>query len=325
MLKKRHSNLSILITGAAGFVGRNLVKSFLNNGYKVTVLVRSHISIDIFEKDHVNLNVAVGRLSDKSFVGRVLNGIDQVYHLSSSTIPGNSNKQIQNDIEDNLLGSINLLDACIKNNVQKFCFISSGGAIYGDPKYLPVDEVADLFPFSSYGIVKLAIERYIHLYNHIHGLKYVVLRVSNIYGNTGVLKPGFSAVDTFIERFLNNEEITIFGDGSIVRDYIYIDDVINAFNFVVDYTGDEHIFNIGSGVGTSLNELITHIAKATQMVPKVKYIDARPSDNKVSVLDIRKARNILHWESIYGLQDGVKKILSMKSIASTIHTDIICI
>jgi len=304
--------MNILVTGGFGFIGRSLVSRLLEEGHDVVVLCRISPEGYDWKNSRSKFKVVVGDLLNEEALEKATTGIEQVFHLASSSIPGTSNYHIKADIQSDLMGTINLLNKCVKNKIKKICYISSGGSIYGNSNSPPINENAELAPLNSYGILKLTIEKYLFLYFHLYGLNYIVLRISNVYGNGGILKPGFSAVDTFIQNFIANKEIKIFGDGSITRDYIYIDDVVSAIVKALNYSGKENIFNIGTGIGTSLNELLIIIQSTLFSTSPINFIESRPSDNLINFLDVSKAKNILKWESNIDLIDGIKKTIELR-------------
>ncbi|MDF2940382.1 MAG: NAD-dependent epimerase/dehydratase family protein, partial [Gammaproteobacteria bacterium] len=251
--------MNCLLLGGTGLIGRSLAKALLKQGHSLRILSRDPKKQIELEKDLPKAEWMAGDLSDPELLKRALSNIDIVFHLASSVIPKTSNDNPIYDVESNLIGSLQLLEQARQHQVKKVIFVSSGGAIYGLPQMLPIPEIHPTHPLSSYGIVKLAIEKYLYLYHHNYGLDYCVVRVANAYGAFSANKPGFGAVDTFVKKALNNEPIEIWGDGSIVRDYVHIEDIVNALILAMTYNGPHKIFNIGSGSGVNLNELVALI------------------------------------------------------------------
>ncbi len=229
-----------------------------------------------------------------------------MFHLISTTLPKTSNEDPAYDIESNLVGTIRILDVCRNNSVKKMIFLSSGGTVYGPPDTIPIAESHPNRPTSSYGITKLAIEKYLSLYKHLYGLKYTAFRLANPYGRYQRPIGAQGAVAVFLGRALRGEPIEIWGDGNIIRDYVYIEDVVTALVSAIDYTGETDVFNLGSGLGTSLNELVDAISEVVLRPVKVVYKPARSLDVPASVLDISLISSVLGWTPQVDLLEGLR-------------------
>jgi UDP-glucose 4-epimerase len=240
-------------------------------------------------------------------VGDAVDGMDVVLHLVSSTLPKTSNDDPVNDVQSNLVATLRMLEVMVARNVRKVVFISSGGTVYGNPIYLPIDEMHPTDPQVSYGITKLAIEKYLLLFEKTHGIKASILRVANPFGERQRPENAQGAVGVFLYRALRQQPIEIWGDGSVTRDYIYIDDVAEAFARAVRYSGSKSVFNIGSSVGTQLNELIEIIEEVLGKSVVRRYLPARPFDVPVSVLSNVLAREELKWRPQMALRDGIDR------------------
>ena len=238
-------------------------------------------------------------------VNSAVKGADVVLHLISTTLPKNSNDDLIYDVQSNLVGTLQMLNAMEANNVRKIVFISSGGTVYGIPKYLPIDEEHPTDPLVSYGITKLTIEKYLYLFERLHGIKAITLRVSNAYGERQRIETAQGAVGVFLHRALTGNPVEIWGDGSVTRDYIHVSDVAEAFAQAVKYSGPKNIFNISSGSGTSLNELVLMLEKALGKPIERRYLPARPFDVPVSVLCNDLARTELNWTSSTSMGTGI--------------------
>jgi len=198
----------------------------------------------------------------------------------------------------------------VKNKVPKIIFISSGGTVYGDPVYTPIDENHPTNPTVSYGIVKLAIEKYLLLYKNLYGISATILRVSNPFGERQRIETAQGAVGVFISRALKNQPIDIWGDGEVVRDYVYVSDVAEAFAKALAYTGTQSIFNISSGCGTSLNQLINKIEQVIGHKVVKNYLPFRPFDAPISVLDNSLAQKELAWSPTISIDVGIVKTIN---------------
>lgn len=308
----------ILVLGGLGFLGRNAVKTLIKRGYSVRVFDRRVPNdaevIDLFGTSD-NIDFIAGDFLDKKLILLALSGCDSCLHLITTTLPATSNADKIYDVSSNLIGSIQVLEAMRELEIGKLIFLSSGGTVYGNPLYTPIDENHPTHPRSSYGIVKLAIEKYCYLFNELHNMKAFVLRLSNPYG-AGQLGTGIQgAIPVFVHRALMGEPIEIWGDGKVIRDYVHIDDVSAAIVSAVEYQGNETIFNIGSGSGTSLNQIIGSIEHALKRKVNVNYQPARSLDVSVSVLDITKAISEFAWMPRVPLEEGIRTVVEDQRLA----------
>lgn len=298
--------MNILILGAAGFIGTNLtIKLAENKENKLTLVDKSLLYFsDIDKLNYHNIEKVESSLNvDMDF--SILQGQDIVYHLYSSNIPTNSNQHISHDIEANVLFSSNLFDACIKYNVKKVVFISSGGTVYGKEVKCPLGENTPTNPISSYGLQKVVIEKLLYLYNYMYGLDYRIIRLTNPYGPYQRPDGILGAVTTFVYKALNGDEITVYGDGSVVRDFIYIDDAIKGILNIVNGESKYHIFNLGCGYGTSIREVLEIIYKTLGKELIVIYKEGRSVDVPINFLDISKYEKCFGKLNPISLEEGI--------------------
>jgi UDP-glucose 4-epimerase len=301
-----------LVLGGGGFIGLNLCEGLLAAGHQVRVFERPRLTIEGASAPAADDTVKgvewlEGDFANRADVDAAVSGCDIVFHLICTTLPGTSNDNPAYDIESNVISTIRLLDAARAMKVKKVVFISSGGTVYGIPTTLPIPEDHPTAPICSYGITKLAVEHYLHLYHYLHGLDYCILRLGNPYGERQRAAAAQGAVGVFLHHALKHEPIEIWGDGGVVRDYVYIGDVVSAFVKTIDYTGDVRTFNIGSGRGASLNELVETIESLLgRSITRVEK-RARPVDVPINVLDIAKARTFLAWEPRTSLREGLTR------------------
>ena len=239
----------------------------------------------------------------------MLIGCSTVIHLIGATTPASANLNMATDLEANVISTLHFLDACRHHNVKRVIFVSSGGTVYGIPNCIPTPESAPLEPITAYGVSKLAIERYLHLHSHLYGLDYVVLRVANPYGPYQTAKKGQGVIAAFISNALRGEPLEIWGDGSVVRDYLHVDDVVNAIQLAMNYSGASGIFNIGSGHGHSISEIASIIERVIGHPVQRSYLAARRIDVPRSVLDVSAAHAILGWRPQTDLQTGIRQTM----------------
>lgn len=295
--------MKVLILGGNGFIGGHLVDAFQLSGSKVRVLDRPH---SLRTKPIAGVDYRHADFQDQASLAEALVDIDLVLHLVSSTVPSTSNLDPIADIESNLVGSVRLLQQMRQVGTPRIIFLSSGGTVYGNPKQLPVSESHPLQPISSYGVVKVAIENYLNMYQVLYGLSSTVLRVSNPYGPRQAHIGVQGAIPTFFNRILSEESIKIWGEGEIIRDYIFIDDLVQAIMAAANQSVNG-VFNIGAGSGVSLIELLKTVGEVAQVTPKIEFLAARDFDVKETYLDITKAKTHLGWEPTVSLRDGCER------------------
>jgi len=294
-----------LVLGGSGFLGSHLVDALYEEGYSVTSFDRyperfrdANRKIDFHQSDF-------GNRGELESVFR--RGVDFVFHLVSSTVPQSSNDDPIFDVQSNVIESIALMEMCIKYPLKKVIFVSSGGTVYGIPKTLPISENHATQPLCSYGITKLMIEKYLHLFHALHGLEYSVLRLSNPYGPRQDPRGKQGAVTVFMNRILCGEELTVWGDGSVVRDYIHASDFARACIAVMS-TDKSEIYNVGGGVGTSLNELISLLERVTDKKANVKYLSKRGFDVPALYLDCSRLSQDYGWRPNVDFIEGLSEM-----------------
>ena len=296
--------MKVVIMGGGGFLGSHLVETLLANGQDVRVFDRPGARYLEYSSQR-GANILTGNFLDPNDVGKALSDCDVVYHLVSATVPQTSNENPRYDVEANLIGTLQLLEQMRSAHVKKIIFPSSGGTVYGIPQEIPIKESHPTDPISSYGITKLAIEKYLHLYWTLYGLDYCILRIANAYGARQPITQTQGAIAAFLGKAASKEEILIWGDGSVLRDYVYAGDIARAFLQATDYQGELKVFNIGSGHGNSLNDIIGAIENILQVPLQVKYLPGRPFDVPINVLDITRAKLHLNWEPKVRLEEGI--------------------
>lgn len=295
------------ILGGAGFIGSHVAEALLAAGHAVRVFDRPDRNRVVPLPFRERVEWLEGDFVNPVDAERAVAGCDVVLHLVSTTLPKSSNENPVYDVETNVVGTLRLLDLCLRHRVRRVVFISSGGTVYGVPREVPLAESHPTEPTSSYGIGKLTIEKYLHLYRLLHGLDYCVLRVANPYGERQRVASAQGAVTVFLDRALRGVPIEIWGDGSVVRDYVYVGDVARAFVAAVDYDGAERVINVGSGEGRSLNDIVSVIEATLGHPVAVNYLPGRPFDVPANVLDISLARSRLNWRPEVPFADGVAR------------------
>lgn len=295
--------MKILVLGGNGFIGSHIVDRLAEVGHEVRVFDRNHARR--YDAPH-NVECIYGDFAGLEAFADTFEDIDVVYHLICTTVPSTSNDNPVADVTENVVTTLRLLDLLVARKVPKIVFLSSGGTVYGRPVSNPVPETATTLPICSHGITKLAIEKYLHMYRELHGLRYTILRVSNPYGERQGHFGVQGVIGTFIEKIRRGEVIEVWGDGSIQRDYIYVGDVAVACVRVA-YPDVEGIYNIGSGRGHTISEVISTLAQVTERKLEPVFLPARPYDVPRIVLDCRKARDELSWDATTEFAEGIER------------------
>jgi UDP-glucose 4-epimerase len=292
-----------LVMGGSGFIGTNLCHALRGR-------VRSLKSFSSRPAAIEGAEWIQGNFLDNSDIIRAVEDVDVVFHLISTSTPASSNADPLADAQQNILQTLQLLEACRAKQVKRIIFVSSGGTVYGDAKVLPTPENHPERPICAYGVSKLAIEKYLHLYERLYGITAIILRVSNPYGPYQYAQKKQGVIGTFISKILAGQAIEIWGDGSVVRDYVYIEDVIQAMLNASVYTGFFRTFNVGSGKGVSLADIAEEITQATGSSLQRIYKGGRTVDVSKSILDCTLAEKELSWSATHDLKSGIGKTLS---------------
>ncbi|MTE02078.1 NAD-dependent epimerase/dehydratase family protein [Paracoccus sp. YIM 132242] len=292
----------VLVIGGCGFIGSHIVDSLLARGCRVRVLDMKN---EVFRAPLSEVDYVTGSFGSEAVLRQALQGVDAVVHTASTTVPSTSNLDPVADIQGNLIATVRLLKEMRQAGVRKMVFLSSGGTVYGIPETEIVEETHPLAPISSYGIVKVAVEHYLHMERQLHGLDYVVLRAANPYGP----RQGYNGVQGIIGNFLwkiaHGEQIEIWGDGSIVRDFIYVQDLAELCAIAVQMP-IQGCFNVGSGKGSSVNEIVEAIRVLTKRTIKPVYRPGRSFDVPRIVLDISRIKAV-GWAPRTELIDGMRQ------------------
>lgn len=291
---------SVALIGAGGFLGTNLARHLA----PLVADVRCFGRRQAFPEALAGMHWITGDLADAA-VDDAIAGCDTVIHLASTSTPATADRDIVADARDNLLASLQLFDRCVAAGVRRLVFISSGGTVYGIPTVTPTPETAATLPITAYGVAKLAIEKYLEIYRRRHGLDYRVLRVSNLYGPYQTAEKQQGVVAAFLDRALRGEALEIWGDGRVVRDYVYVADVAEAVAATLAYDGGQRVFNIGSGSGLSLVDVIAAIEVLLGHPVDRQFRPGRPVDVPVSVLDCGLARQELGWRAQTAFVEGL--------------------
>ncbi len=280
----------ILVTGATGFIGRHVVDLLKQSGHQVATISKT-----------------AGDYLSPDFCREAVDGKEVVIHLAWKGVPHTSNEAPAEDVTQNVTGSIMLMQACVAAKVSRFIFMSSGGTVYGTPESIPIRESHRFQPISSYGITKLTVERYLHCFHESQGLDCLILRGANAYGPGQNFSRGQGVIGQWLNNLINGKAIRIYGDGSQIRDFVYVEDLAEAIGCAVERGDAGSILNIGSGQGHSLTEVLDTIQKVTGIHPLIETVPERHFDVPKNVLDCRLAASNLGWRSTTSLEEGIRR------------------
>jgi len=297
--------VKILVTGGAGFIGSNLVDRFIQERHQVTIIDNLSTGMEA----NLNKKPKFFKVDIRSAV------IDKIFERTKPDVLCHHAAQIDVrksvadpifDAEVNIVGSLNLLNSCVKHKVKKVIFASTGGAIYGEQDYFPADEKHPANPLSPYGVTKLTIEKYLHFYRETYGIEFVSLRYANVYGPRQNPFGEAGVVAIFTERLLTDKDAVINGDGTQTRDFVFVDDVAESNLLALNYPKSD-IFNIGTSIETDINSILRLLKKITGSKQKEGHNPPKSGEPQRSVLDFSKAETLLKWKPRYSLQDGIAR------------------
>lgn len=295
----------ILLLGGNGFIGSHIIDILLKKDILITVFDKN---LEKYRKPFKKVKYVQSSFNDTIALTEALTNVDCVIHSLGTSVPSTSNEFPIDDINGNLINTINLLNIMISHGIKRIVFLSSGGTIYGIPNVLPVPEDHPTNPICSHGIVKLTIEKYLLMYSQLYGLKPTILRISNPYGPRQSHQGTQGFIATLISNYLNHEKVTIFGDGKTVRDYLYISDVAKVCYLAAD-SNTTGIFNVGYEQGYSLNDVIKIFEKITGKRMKLHFIERRKFDVPKIILKTEKIKSAFHWMPETSLEIGIKMYL----------------
>jgi len=302
--------MKILVTGGAGFIASHVADAYINLGHEVSILD------DLSRGSRRNLNPRArffeGDIQDRAFVDHVFDAVqpEVVNHHAAQMDVRRGVREPLFDARVNILGSLNLLEAAVAHKTRRIIYVSTAGAAYGEPKSLPVTEECPINPITPYGISKHTVEHYLFTFSFLYGINYVVLRYGNVYGPRQSSQGEAGVFAIFSEQILAGIQPVIYGDGSKIRDYVYIDDVAQA-NVCALERGAGEIFNIADGVPTTDQQVFSATSSLLGHPElKARYVPKRPGEIDAICLDISKAARILGWKPRVNLEEGARKTVA---------------
>jgi UDP-glucose 4-epimerase len=298
-------SLSCLVLGGSGFLGSHLCEALLLSGYRVKTAVPEGVSLQNLTGILDQIEVLRLDLNNAAKTDKIWKGVDRVFHLACTTRPETSNDNPVRDLEENLVATVRILDSCVANKVGRIIFVSSGGTVYGNPKNLPVNEEHPKMPICSYGIHKLTIEHYLRLYENLYGLNYRVARIANAYGERQSIYGNQGLIGTVLERLFTGKIINVYGNGETVRDYVYVADAISALLLLAEADTLSRVFNVSSGYGASVMEIIRTIESVSGRKANLRFCPVRTIDVTKNILDISRIQTETGWMPRVLLKEGI--------------------
>jgi UDP-glucose 4-epimerase len=295
-------NRNILLLGGGGFIGTALARRLCENKFNVHILSKYFPTRQIAP----NMTIHKGKLDDREILERVLPECKTIIHLASSTTPGCSSRQPVMEGNKNITPTLRFLDILQSYNNIHLIFVSSGGTLYGNPKTILVDETHPINPLSFHGAGKVAIETFLRTFSTLPEKSTTIVRPSNVYGPGQPLRSGFGVIRTMLEHVHRGTVMEIWGDGTSIRDFLYLDDMLSALIHLIDFHNDNNTYNIGSGTGYSLNQLKEIIESVCSKKLSAIYRPSRKTDVKAIVLDSSRLIKKTKWHPTVSLEQGIE-------------------
>lgn len=292
----------ILIIGGTGFIGSALVQRFQSQNSRPIHVLARHAEKSTLK----NVFSHRGSIDDTQLIRQILPHCSAIIHAASTTTPGVSAKQPSLEATQNILPTLRFLELLSEFPAKQILYISSGGTFYGHPPTNPVTENTTFSPQSYYGAGKVAVEAFLKAYQYQTGSSVISLRPSNVYGAGQPFRQGFGLIRTMFEHALNRTMLEIWGDGEIIRDFIYIDDVVDVCIALLDKENISGSYNIGYGNGYSINSVLQQLETVCQTTISKKFLPARQIDVKSIVLNTQNLRQLLQWEPKIELGQGLQ-------------------
>jgi UDP-glucose 4-epimerase len=297
--------MRVLVTGGAGFIASHVVDGYVARGHEVTIV--DDLSSGQRENVNPKAELIVADLREPATVERLRGrGFDLVNHHAAQIDVRVSVADPAADAELNIVAALRLFNAMIADGVKKIIFASSGGAAYGEPRYVPQDEQHPVAPLSPYGCAKLAIDQYLYFFRHVYGIRATSLRYGNVYGPRQRKDGEAGVVAIFAGALLDGQPVRINGTGGQTRDYVFVEDVMRA-NMAASELQTEGIYNVGTGVETSVNELYDALCAALDLHVEAEHGPAKAGEQMRSVLDGSKLRTLGGLPEPVALSDGLRR------------------
>lgn len=301
-------NETVGVFGANSFIGRHIVRSLKRDRIPVIAFGRQFPD-DFFRFVGGDVDARVIDFNNELEDLAAVQNVSQVIQLINTSNPAVGNKRVVSDLYHNVLPHVHFIQSCIESAVKNFIFISSGGTVYGDSSVIPIPETQPADPLNSYALAKRVVEQYLAMLTRSTDMRYTILRLANPYGPGQMNLKGQGLIPTILERHETGVPLTILGDGQDQRDYVYIDDVVDAIKLTLSTDCDRQIVNIGSGQGRTILEVVETVESLLGVQISKSFVPARPTDPACNVLNISKAKRMLGWEPKTSFADGICRTL----------------
>ena len=300
--------MKIVVMGGLGFIGSHLSRALLKDNYRVRIFDKLYASRNLIHDIEQHVEIIEGDVERVEDVLQCLEDADMAINLIHTTVPGSSMEDPAYDVLSNVVSCTRWLSRLNETDLKRLIYISSGGTVYGIPQYNPITEEHPTDPMCSYGITKLAVEKYTAMYAEFNGVEYRICRPANVYGEGQRLNIGQGVIGVFLENALKGKPIVIWGDGTNRRDYLYVKDLIDAVMSIMQHEEKQRVFNISTGIGYSLNDIVDIIRKELNIPIKVSYKPSRGFDVPENVLSSERLQNESGWRVTTGLKEGMRKV-----------------
>lgn len=299
----------IVVLGGLGFIGSHLSRALVRDGFLVRIFDKLYTSRELIRDFETSVEVIEGDMERSQDVLDALSASEICFHLIHSTVPGSSMEDPCYDVQSNVVSSVRWLSQLHATSLRRLIFISSGGTVYGTPENNLITEDHPTNPISSYGISKLCVEKYVLLFSRIYGIAPVILRPSNVYGEGQKLNINQGLIGVFADKILKEEPIEIWGDGSVRRDYLYIEDIISGLLRLLEYRGPYTVFNISTGEGHSVLEIVNLLGEIIGKEPQIIFKPARGFDVPINILSSRRLIEETGWVPQTALREGISRFV----------------
>ncbi|HYG80941.1 MAG TPA: NAD-dependent epimerase/dehydratase family protein [Pyrinomonadaceae bacterium] len=299
----------VVVLGGLGFMGSHISRALVRRGERVRIFDRLYASHALVADIEPQVEIVEGDINRPVDVIEAVADAGTVIHLVHTTVPGSSMADPAFDITSNVAASAAWLARLSETSVRRILYFSSGGTVYGVPRAPLIDEEHPTDPISSYGITKLAIEKYVAMYGALSGVEHRILRPSNVYGEGQRLHIGQGVIGILADRALRGEPVEIWGTGESLRDYLHVEDLVAATLALADYDGPERVFNVSSGRGRSVLDIVRIVGHQLGIKPELVFQPARGFDVPVNVLDPSRLHAATAWRAAVPLEEGVARTI----------------